>query len=343
MSESNQPYVIFTFVAGMLLTVCVAVLAVFIASQRPNVVIVPSGGGAPASGAPSVTGGTLSAGAPAGSLALEDEPLPEGPPTLRVAKAQTLPMADDPFDPRWDAAVSVMIPVQAQNVTEPMLSNVTIREVELRALHDGQTIAWRVAWDAEQPADRVESAQFSDGVALQFPLVEDAPFMMGAVGQPVRILHWKAVWQHDVDHGFADVQDLYPNMWYDLYWFTEGDRPYTVNGAFDDPRAAPWFIAQQAGNPMANLDRSVPVEEAVAEGFGSLTTLPESHARARGAWRSGRWAVTFFRPIGLGDELSQLLAPGRTTSVALAVWNGSDQNVGARKHHSLWIPVEVQP
>jgi hypothetical protein len=307
------------------------------------VVIVPSGASAAPGGVQPAVGVASSAGDAAASLAVEDEPLPAGPPTLRVVKVQTLPTADDPFDPRWDTAASVMIPVQPQQLTEPMLTAATIQEVELRALHDGRMIAWRVAWDAEQPADRVESAQFSDAVALQFPMVEDAPYMMGAVGQPVRILHWKAVWQHDVDHGFADVQDLYPNMWYDLYWFTEGDRPYTVTGSFDDPRAAPWFIAQRAGNPMAKTDRSVPVEEAVAEGFGSLTTLPESHTRARGAWRSGRWAVTFFRPIGAGDELSQLLAPGRATSVALAVWNGSDQNVGARKHHSIWVPVEVQP
>jgi len=350
MSESNQqasnqqPYIIFTFVAGMLLTVCVAVLAVFIASQRPNVVIVPGGGGPPAGVASPAGDVAPAAGSPAVSLVEEDEPLPAGPPTLRVARAPALPTADDPFDARWDTAASVMVAVQGQNVTEPMLSNVTIAQVELRAMHDGQTIAWRVAWEAESPAARVESSQFSDAVALQFPMTPDAPFMMGAVGQPVRILHWKAVWQHDVDQGFADVHDLYPNTWYDLYWFAAGDRPYKAAGSFNDPRAAPWLIAQQAGNPMADFKRSVPVEEAVAEGFGSLTTLPQSHARARGAWRGGRWAVTFFRPIGgSGDDLSQLLSPGRATAVALAVWNGSDQNVGARKHHSVWVPVEVQP
>jgi len=342
MRDSNQPYIIFTFVAGMLLTVCVVVVAVFIATQRPNVVVVPAAATAvaPAPGPAAPT--------QAPPAAADDDLLPAPVPTLTAARVDQLPPLDDPLDARWSAVDPVAIHLMPQQLTSPMLEQASISEAELQAVHDGQTIALRLSWAAPRSSTIADTSRFSDGAALQFPLKDGASFMMGAADQPVQILQWKALWQRDVDEGFVDVQDLYPNTWVDLYWFAENSRPrrgFRVTESFSDPRSAPWFIAQQAGNPMFKPERTVPIEEAIAEGYGSLTALPESRTLGRGRWHDGRWVVVFHRPIGsgggAGDELAQRLAPGQSTSVAAAVWDGSAQNVGGRKHYSNWIPLEI--
>ena len=57
---------------------------------------------------------------------------------------------------------------------------------------------------------------------------------MGGRNLPVEILHWKGIWQKDLDEHFQDVQDLHPNYWTDLYWFARGTFPYRVPEAFAD-------------------------------------------------------------------------------------------------------------
>ena len=69
-----------------------------------------------------------------------------------------------------------------------------VREVDVRALHDGKQIAFLLTWDdpdrdVEPPGDE----RFPDGAALLFPLAKDAPLVtMGAEGKPVGAWHWRA-------------------------------------------------------------------------------------------------------------------------------------------------------
>ena len=166
---------------------------------------------------------------------------------------------------------------------------------------------------------------------------------MGKDGERVHILHWKALWQKDVDEHFQDVQDLHPNYWADLYWFAEGERPYPVPDAFRDSRSRQWFAAYAAGNPVSDIERKVPVEELTAEGYGSLTTHPAQATTGRGEWQDGEWAVVFLRPLRTGDDLDAQFWRGGRGNVAVAVWDGGENNVGGRKHWSNWIEYEVSP
>lgn len=261
---------------------------------------------------------------------------------LVVVRVDTIPGVEDPFDSRWVEAPVIEVPVQAQVMTSPRLDEPTIEHVELQAMNDGQRIAWRLSWKVAEPSRLVDTSRFSDAVAVQFPLAAGAPPIMGSADRPVHILYWKAQWQHDVDQGFQDVQDLYPNFWSDLYWFVEKDYPYPIEEAFDDKRAHAWLSAHAVGNPMAQLGRSQPVQELMAEGFGTLTHYPTGNATGRGAWQSGRWAVVFERPLDADDELARRLAAGEVNQVALAVWDGAAGNVGGRKHWAMWVPMELQ-
>jgi DMSO reductase family type II enzyme heme b subunit len=181
-------------------------------------------------------------------------------------------------------------------------------------------------------------------------MVPQTSFMMGGKRSPVHILHWKALWQKDVDEHFQDVQDVHPNYWTDFYWFARPTdqspsvvSPYRVPDSFQNPVSHQWFTARQAGNPMARFHRTRPVEELTAEGFGSLATQDQCDTQAKGAWRDGRWYVAFVRPMVTDDREDVQLYAGSHSQLGVAIWDGSAQNVGGRKQYSDWIAIEVMP
>lgn len=267
--------------------------------------------------------------------------LPPPAPRLMVAKVDALPELIAPSDVLWERATAMEVALQPQTVTHPTLETATVPGVHVVALTDGSRIAWRFSWADANPAQDTETGRFSDAVGVQFPLVEGAPYLMGAADMPVYSLYWKAQWQKDIDHGFQDVLSAYPNAWSDLYWFGSG-HPYIVPASFSDERSRPWFVGTSAGNPMSDLHRATPVEEVIAEGFGTLTHVPDGIALGRGGWSEGHWHVVITRRI-TDDALSKLFAPGNRSEFAVAVWDGDAGNVGGRKHHSLWVQFEVQP
>jgi hypothetical protein len=187
----------------------------------------------------------------------------------------------------------------------------------------------------------VDTGRFSDAVAIMFPLDPNSPFTMGFDNLRVQILHWKAIWQKDIDEHFQDVQVLHPNFWSDLYWFSEGEHPHRVPEAFGSAAAQQYFIAKSAGNPVAQQHRKTPVEELLAEGFGTLTNQPQSVTQGKGVWKDGRWSVVFRRPLKTDDPIDYTFVSGESCQAALAVWEGSAGDVGGRKQYSMWVTVEV--
>lgn len=265
---------------------------------------------------------------------------------LVVVRAKADLTTDNPYAEYWNSVPSYRVPVIPQLITMPQLlpEQKAVDQIDVQAVTDGKTIAWRLTW-ADATADgNVDTARFTDGVAMQFPLAPGAAPMMGhrETGK-VQIIHWKALWQKDLDVGFQDVQDLHPNYWSDLYWFAEGQFPYPVPSAFKDPRSMQWFIANQAGNPMAVFSRTQPAEELIAEGFGTLTHQKDSVSRAKGVWANGTWSVVFSRPLASTDPLDFQFQLGGAGQVSFAVWEGTHENVGGRKHWTNWVPFEVQP
>lgn len=275
----------------------------------------------------------------------------EGSPTLiRVVKAAGKLTSDDPLAPAWKAAPATRVPMLPQNMAMPTSDTMAVSAVSVQAMTDGDKITFRLVWDDAAPDMNVDSGRFCDAVAIQFPLTPGAAPMMGFRNMKVQILHWKALWQKDVDEHFQDVQDLHPNYWADLYWFAEpiadamtGKAQYSVPGSFANPFSHQWFIAQQSGNSMADFHRKIPVEELVAEGFGTLTHQKQSETTGRGIWRDGKWNVVFTRPLATTDKLDYQFAPGAKGQTAFAVWEGAAGNVGARKQWTNWVDFEVSP
>ena len=101
-------------------------------------------------------------------------------------------------------------------------------------------------------------------------------------------------------------------------------------------------------NPRSRIDRTTPVEELNAIGFGTLTTQTgESRANGKGVRSFGYWKVVLTHPLK-GDYTAQdanLEGNNGHFITAIAIWNGDKKNRGGRKNYSNggWVPLYLEP
>lgn len=244
----------------------------------------------------------------------------------------------DPESKLWNRGKRLKLPLLNQTMFYPRLWQATIPSIEIRALFNGEQVAFRAEW-GDQAANDLESiVGFRDALAVMLPLdptAERPPIFMGSVGKPVYILQWKASWQRDVAEGFQGVEKTYPNWFNDLY---PGHPTWEALG-MSQKDALPFYPGLAVGNTLSQQNRTSPVEELVAEGYGTLTSLSSQRAQGKGIQKSGKWQVSLGLPSA-GDDLPAL-KPGMALPVAFAAWDGGDRQVGGRKHYSDWITVEL--
>jgi hypothetical protein len=258
---------------------------------------------------------------------------PQGISVTATYVAGDLPL-DNPASPLWQQTTAVEIPLNAQNLTRPMLLNPSVRSVIVRALRSDSQVALLVEWpDATRNDSLVRAEDFRDAVAVQFPLVEHEPFFcMGQQDGGVNIWHWKADWQADLI-ARHDIDTMYPNMYVD-------DYPHT-----DDPASAALYLpARYVGNSFASVAHLSPVESLVSIGFGSLTALPGEgqNVQGYGEWADGRWRVIFSRDLLAQDFYTDLsFTSGKIYPLAFAVWDGANQERGGQKSTSQWVSLNL--
>ena len=236
--------------------------------------------------------------------------------------------------PFWKQARAVTVPLLPQTVAAPIHPDNAVKEIQVRAAHNGQWLALLLAWKDPTRDDRIVTDEFGDQVAVEFPIdghPDRLPSpMMGNAGGRVNILQWRAAFQRDMEQGEPEVKALYPNAIVDLY-------PDYVLRATD---ARPYMGALGVDNPISRPTLS-PVLDQMAEGWGTLTVKADQHADGRGVWRDGRWTVVITLPLATESQNSPRLAPGGRTVAAFAVWEGGKREVGARKAWSAWVPLQL--
>lgn len=248
-------------------------------------------------------------------------------------RAAELPL-NDPLSSVWGKIAPRVLEVSPQQMVPPYLQSASIKEIRVRSVNNGQDIAFHLEWEDKDGNQAEAIDRFRDAVAIQIPAKEGAvpPFTMGGPEMPVYVLHWKASWQLDVDKGRVQgATDNYPNMFQDVI----PDR------VFEGEAAKTFYPAAAVGNPYAKAQRSSPVEEIVARGFGTAASLPGEKAMGKGVFSQGRWKVVIGLPMNGGAD-RPVLSPGKTQNMAFAVWNGGEKNVGGRKHYVAWQPIEVR-
>lgn len=248
-----------------------------------------------------------------------------------------LPLTD-PDNKAWQKADSLAVQLLPQQMFYPKLKQATLQQITVRALFNGKQLGVLVEW-ADEKADDVESiVTFRDAVAAMLPMQpagDRPPVFMGMAGKPVYIMQWKASWQKDVDQGFQGVEKAYPRWFNDVY---PGHPTLEALGLKGDAVKS-YYPGLAAGNPLSQQKRTSPVEELIAEGFGTLTSLPQQRALGRGIYANGRWKVSLGMPAAEQDV--PVLKPGSSVPVAFAVWDGGKRQVGGRKHYADWVQVNL--
>jgi hypothetical protein len=242
----------------------------------------------------------------------------------------------DPDAAYWKDAPPVTVPMEAQIFADPQNPDPAVKELTVRAAHNGQWLAFLIEWADPTKSDRIVVDQFGDQVAVELPTSYkpgDFPNpMMGSPGERVHIMQWRAAFQHDIDNsGEAKIADLYPYIHVDVY----PDEVLRVT----DARA--YTGAVGVDNPISRPRRS-PVLDQMAEGFGTLTVEPEQQSDGRGVWADGRWRVVLTHPLAPGDPNDPTMRPGDQTLAAFAVWEGGAREVGARKAWSNWVQLKLE-
>jgi hypothetical protein len=290
------------------------------------------------------------------------------------SKAITGEVPLDPNSHVWDDVKYSIVGMGPQNLVPPSLAQGTVSSVKVKSVHNGKDIAYLLEWYAPTESDtETMMDKFSDAVAMMFPVKSgtEPSYLMGDPDNPVQIIYWKAAWQKDIDKGYQDVRDAYPNYSYDYYPLVNNmvdakgnpivvkdgeiykpvvpeDRAVnTPTGKFTDAQKA-FMPGLAVKNPRSRIDRTTPVEELNAIGFGTLTTQTgESKANGKGVRSFGYWKVVLTHPLK-GDYTGQdanLVGNNGHFLTAIAIWDGDKKNRGGRKNYSNggWVPLYLEP
>jgi DMSO reductase family type II enzyme heme b subunit len=242
----------------------------------------------------------------------------------------------DPGDAAWQQAPVHVAALLLQDMVEPRLLKPSTVDVRVQAATDGREIAFRLEWLDPTTDDVALPGRFPDGAAVQVPaeLSADAPApQMGETGRPVEITYWRASWQAVVDGRGDTINDLYPRAAVDHYPFESASL---AEGSDEQAAmAARYAPARRLGNPMAG-PRDRPVQDLIAAGPGSLEPAPTTRSHGHGVRTPDGWAVVLRRPVpdGFGDQ--------RRSQVAFAVWEGAQEEAGARKMRTGWIQMSME-
>ncbi len=276
-------------------------------------------------------------------------PAPKPVADIVVKKVDEVPRRD-PASPIWDKAESHDIKLIPQSIVKPMKTTEITGSVNVKALHDGEWIGFRLEWgDPNRDDSVVRVGEFKDACAvmlLSHP-VSGLAWRMGTSAEAATILQWRADWQRDLEKGFTDLETAFPNVAVDAYQHVgvEGVSDGKPKSALDlADKNALTFVGFAAGNIFSEMVRDRPVEKLLGLGPGTITTLPTQDADGWGVWSAGKWSVVVAKKLGASDahkgEIS--ITPGNLYTVAFAVWNGAVGDRGSRKSISSLMKLYVE-
>ena len=261
-----------------------------------------------------------------------------GESTLVSSYDTELPL--DPLSEKWEGLPLVTVNLMGQVVATPTLPDTSVQTITVRSINDGRAIVFWLSWE-DSSEDRFHSiADFSDAVAIQVPYkpTAETPFMMGAPDHRVLILHWSAFRQENLDHGYFDTAKAYPNYAFD--WYPHASSPYRYPEDWHNPYALNYVGGEKVYRK--NVMRT-PIREVAAEGFGTSTWKDIQGAEGNGVYKDGKWYVVIKRDFNEESTSNPTWGPGNDTFVTFAVWNGTNNERGARKAlHYGWLPLRIE-
>ncbi|HXG09484.1 MAG TPA: ethylbenzene dehydrogenase-related protein [Gemmataceae bacterium] len=252
--------------------------------------------------------------------------------TTLTAKRTAASLDGDISEDAWKAAPTASIvvsPLWWRDYPEP--------DLQVQALHDGQTLALRLRWnDATVNDSPIRPEDFEDMAAVQLFKGDVEPFIgMGAKDHRVDMWLWRASW-HNPSAQPPSLLDDYPFVSPNYGAILKKD---------DSGNGPPDFLtARAAGNLHTNPDRERSASNLSAEGFGSTTFRPRTAQRvtASSTRKEGGWSVILKRPLAVGTEDGIPLAAGEQYSIAFAIWDGAAGDRNGQKLISIWHDLKIE-
>lgn len=239
----------------------------------------------------------------------------------------------------WKDVPEIKINLLAQMMVKPKPAKAETQNVDVQVVHDGKYIAFRLRWKDKEKSEAGKLGEFSDAVALEFPVLDNEnppPIFMGIKDNPVHMFHWRAQYQFDEEHGKKTIKDIYPNLSADMYPNEFVDRG-SLKPATEENKEI-FSHGKAAGNPQSSVKKAV--DEMMAEGFGSSVVIEDRDSIAKGEWKNGEWIVVISR--ALKRPKGSVLEVGKKSAFGVAIWQGGLNEVGSRKAITMiWTPFNV--
>lgn len=240
----------------------------------------------------------------------------------------------------WKDIKEIPATLMAQMIVKPKPEKAETESVKVQIVHDGKYIAFRMRWADKEKSEAGKLGEFSDAVALEFPVKDNAnppPIFMGFKDNPVHLFHWRAQYQYDEENGKKTIKDIYPNLSSDMYPLEFVDSG-TVKDITDAKKEV-FSPGVSSGNPQSYPKKSV--DEIMAEGFGTSGVRKDHDSVAHGEWKDGEWTVVITRALNRPE--GSILEVGKGSFFGLAVWQGGLGEVGGRKSLTMtWTPFKLE-
>jgi len=239
----------------------------------------------------------------------------------------------------WKDIPEIKVNLLAQMMVKPKPAKAETQNVNMQVVHDGKYIAFRMRWKDKEKSEAGKLGEFSDAIALEFPVLDNEnppPIFMGIKDNPVHLFHWRAQYQYDEEHGKKNIKDIYPNLSSDMYPNEFVDRG-SLKPATEENKEI-FSHGKAAGNPQSSVKKAV--DEMMAEGFGSSAVIEDKDSIAHGEWKKGEWTVVVSR--ALKRPKGSVIEVGKKSAFGVAVWQGGKAEVGSRKAITMiWTPFKV--
>jgi Ethylbenzene dehydrogenase len=240
----------------------------------------------------------------------------------------------------WKDVPESTVNLMAQMIVVPKPAKAETEKVRVQIVHDGKYVSFRLRWADKEVSEAGRLAEYSDAVALEFPVLDNAvppSIFMGSAKNPVHLFHWRAQYQHDAEVGKKTVKEIYPNMHSDIYPNEFPDRGRLKPATEQELEL--FSPAVVAGNPQASRKKAV--DELMAEGFGTSAVTAGGNSIGHGEWKNGEWVVVISRALKCpgGSEIAE----GGSSAFGVAVWQGGAEEVGSRKAMTMaWTTFKIE-
>jgi DMSO reductase family type II enzyme heme b subunit len=193
-------------------------------------------------------------------------------------------------------------------------------QISVCVWYNDNEVYFYVAWQDATENRTLSTSEFSDAVALMFPLVDDVPpstLMMGFLGkQGVNIWHWKA--SQDLEFWSEPMATV---AYADFYYPFENQETLLVSKSA----------------------LTSAVSDLLALKVTTTTAKATQNVQGRGVWDNGTWHVVFKRALQATNAKEDVaFGHGARKLMAFAVWAGDKGDRGGRKSISDWVQLEFR-